>query len=209
MHFMRTMLSAFLSLAILAALAFGAYAVLAWTGDALTQLAPQLTTSAVLAALVAAWLVVGTVSRARQRRAAERLHAERAATYQFFADVWAAVVAGAGENLDAERRALDRLMALYAGAGALKAHVALRTLERERGVADPAVRIQLARALLEMRRDLGLETRGLAAEELGMLFDSDQRPEPVATIGAPSVPAIPQPPTVNDLRPRVSLTPDV
>src|SRR5262245_8361166 len=114
-----------LTLALLAALAFGAYAALTWAGGALAQLATPPTLAA-LAALVAVWLVVRGVRRARLRRAAERLHAERAATYQFFADVWAAVVAGTGEDLAGERRALDRLMALYAGVGPLKAHVALR-----------------------------------------------------------------------------------
>ena len=190
------------TLAILAALAFGAYAALAWAGGALAQLATP-SALAALAALLAAWLVTRGVRRARLRRAAEHLHAEQAATYQFFADVWAAVVTGTGEDLAGERRALDRLMTLYAGADPLRAHLALRALERERGAGDPAVRLKLAQGLLAIRRDLGVETRGLAVEQLQALFDAEPRGTSALSTEAPPAPAF------KDFRPHVSLRPDV
>jgi hypothetical protein len=192
----RTIFSALLGLALLAAIIGGVYAALAWAGGVLTQFATPAALAA-LAALVAAWLVARTAGRARQRRAAERLHAERVATYQLFADVWAAVVAGAAENLDGERRALDRLLALYGSPAVLKAHLALRALERERGPADPALRLELGRALLAIRRDLGLETAGLGAEDLQRLIEA-----------APRLPPGQTPAVLRDIRPRVSLGPD-
>lgn len=190
-----------LTLALLAALAFAAYAALAWAGAALAWLDQRLGAPAIVAAMAAAWLVGRTMRRASERRAAARLAAERAATYQLFADVWGAVVAGdGGDEPDGVGCALDRLMALYAGPGALSAHLALRELQRAGGPGDPRLPLQLARALVAIRRDLGLPTRGLAAEDLAALF-------------APALPAAASEPVAapasaaQDLRPRVSLAP--
>jgi hypothetical protein len=189
-------LPALLALAMLVALGLAAYAALGWAAGALAWLGPQLAAPVALAvgaALAATWLAARAVGRAGERRTAELLRAERAATYQLFADVWAAVAEGA--ELAAERRTLDRLMALYAGPGALQAHLTLRALERGRGPADPALRTQLARALVAIRRDLGLETRGVSAEDLAALFAP-------AAPAAPGAAAAPQ-----SARPRVSLVP--
>jgi hypothetical protein len=59
---------------------------------------------------------------------------------------------------------LDRLLALYGAARVIRAHTALRELEREKGTQDPAVRSGFAALLVDIRGDLGAEaSRNLAA----------------------------------------------
>jgi hypothetical protein len=200
---LRTILSALLALAILAALGFGAYLALAWAAGLLGLTGPFATATAgiSLAIVLAGLLIGGSVRAASQRRALERLQAERAATYQLFATVWGAVARGAAgdsDELAAERRTLDRLLALYGSPTVIKAHNALCALEREQGAASPAVRVQFSRALLAIRADLGAEIQSLSIETLQQLFFADERKL-----------AIPmQPKSYQDLAPRVSLSPD-
>jgi hypothetical protein len=212
---LSTIFLVLLGLDFLAALGFGGYLAITWAAGLLGKrdvqiVAPTNITPLVL--LLAAMIVASSVRRASKPNKAHPLHGERTATYELFADLWGALVAGgeAGStDLSAQRRTLDRLMTLYAGAGPLKAHLALRALERERGPGDPAVRLQLAEALLAIRRDLGVETRGLAAEQLQALFEAELRSTPALSTKAPPAPALAQPPTFKDFRPHVSLTPDV
>ena len=97
--------------------------------------------------------------------------------------------------LSNELRALERLLLLYGSPGVLKAYTALRALERERGTHNPHVRSQFATMLMEIRQDLGSETKGLTAEELLHLLFAEAAQ---ASTPAPA-------PTYRDVQPRVSL----
>ena len=203
---LTSLLSALLALALLAAMVVGAYAALVWAVGALARQDPQIATPAAIALglLVAAVVLARAARQGQLRRAAEALRPERTATYQLFTDLWANAIERGGppagpesDEQAAERRALDRLLALYASPQVLKAHTALRALERERGAGDPALRPELGRALLAIRRDLGLETAGLSAEDLQRLIEV-----------APRLPPGQAPAALRDIRPRVSLGPD-
>jgi hypothetical protein len=203
---LTALLSALLAVVLLAAMVVGVYAALGWAVGALARQDPQIAAPAAIALglLVAAVVLARAARQTQLRRAAEAVRAERTATYQLFTDLWANAIERGGppagpesDEQAAERRALGRLLALYGSPQVLKAHLALRALERERGPADPALRLELGRALLAIRRDLGLETAGLAAEDLQQLLEATPRLPPGQT-----------PITLQDIRPRVSLGPE-
>ena len=87
------------------------------------------------------------------------------------------------------------MLTLYGSPRVVKAHIALRTLERELGPHSPAIQSQFAQALLEIRTDLGSAAPGLSAEEIQQLF--------FAATSRASIPAIIS--AAQDIQPRVPL----
>jgi hypothetical protein len=80
-----------------------------------------------------------------------------------------------------ELRALDRLLIVYSSPGVMRAHVALRTLERKVGLQHPTVKSQLIRVLIEIRQDVGSDMQGLTVEALEQfLFADPNRSSPTA-----------------------------
>lgn len=208
MKTLTTLFSAFLVLAFLAALGFGGYLAVSWAADGLSKLDVQLATPTAITSLVillATMIIASSIRRASRQHKATTLQAEKAATYQFFIDVWRTLLQHGREpeepgsiELLEERQALDHLLALYGSPSVVKAHIALRTLERELGPRSAAVRSQFTGTLLEIRKDLGSDTQGLIVEELQQLFFADtNKASALAKVSAHQ-----------DLAPHISLAPD-
>jgi hypothetical protein len=165
----------------------------------------RVSTSTALASIVvlfAAMIIASSIRQMSQQHKAPHLRAEKAATYQLCTDLWGHLLRH-GHNVEErspntlsdELRALERLLLLYGSPGVLKAYAALRALERDSEAQDSRVRLQFATLLMEMRQDLGAETRGLTAEELRqLLFAETDRASTPAPASA-----------YRDMRPRVSL----
>ena len=133
------------------------------------------TAIASLALLAASLIVASRIRCANGRNKQGQLRADKAATYNVVINVWQELILGGATDpvTDAaaeELHALDRLLVLYGGRDAIKAHASLRALERDRGSQDRRVSLQFATMLLEMRKDLGAKSLGLAAEDLLQLF---------------------------------------
>lgn len=158
-----------LGVALIAALGAGAWLALEYIGSLFASLDAQVarvTAIGSVVVLLASMIVAaGIRAHGRARRAAQ-VREQKTATYQLFVDFWADPAA-----VPDKLQALDRLLALYGGAGVIRSHTALRAIAREKGARHPDAQAQLGKALVEIRRDLGsdAEPRSANAPELEQL----------------------------------------
>jgi hypothetical protein len=127
--------------------------------------------SAVL--LVAALAITRTIRQSRERARGNQLQSDKAATYRLFVDLRTHLLREGHSSVDGNTaeifdglQALTRLLALYGSPAVIKAHIALRALERDDGSDAASVRAQFGKALMEIRKDLGAKTLGLQAADL-------------------------------------------
>lgn len=166
-------------ISLLGAVGVGAYLALQYLVAAFAGLDPQVATVtgvACLVVLTAAWMIAHGTNAASRRSKAIALREEKAATYQLFVDFWENVLrqGWARDKRPADLfdrlQALDRLLALYGGAAVIKAHTALRSLERDKGAQHPDVRARFGEALVVVRKDLGADTPHNTAHDLERLL---------------------------------------
>jgi hypothetical protein len=153
-----------LGLALIAALGAAAYLALEFIVSLFAGLDTQVarvTAIASVVVLLASMIITAGIREAGRRSTAVQHREQKAATYQFFVDCWEDPTS-AREKL----QALDRLLALYGAAAVIKAHVALRTIAREKGSWHPDAASQFGKALFEIRKDLGEDGQGITAGEL-------------------------------------------
>jgi hypothetical protein len=167
-------LGLFVALALLGAIGFGAWHGFQIIVARFLALDPQVATVtgiACLVALAAAWWIAHSLRTAMQQSKAMALREERIAAYQFFVDYWKEKLrAPARTDLAEKLQLLDRLLALYGAAAVIRAHTALRDLERE-GRAQPSdLRTRFSEALVAIRKDLGADTPSGTAQELVRLI---------------------------------------
>jgi len=176
-------LALLLGLALLAALGLGGYRVVTFIVGLFTSMdfqVARITAIASVVALLASLIIARGIRQAGRQNKATPLFEEKAKTYRLLIDLWYGLLRqgrGADDRSRTqssdELRGLERLLALYASANVIKAHIALRALERDCGAQSPDVRLQFAKALLEIRKDLGSETAGLTPEDLQQLLFAD------------------------------------
>jgi hypothetical protein len=158
-----------LGLALITAMGAAAYYALDFVVSVFASLDAQVarvTAIASAVALLAAMLLASAIRDASRKSKANQIREQRHATYQLFIDCWQNYAGDA-----AKLQALDRLLALYGGAAVIKAHVALRTIAREKGPRHQDAAVQFGAALVEMRKDLGAEAGvpGATASDLQQL----------------------------------------
>ena len=159
-------------LALLGAIGFGAWLVFQTVVALFAVLDPAVATVtglACLAALGAAWWIARSLSSAIRQGRAMALREEKSAAYQLFVDYWQSRLAGAARGDGAEKlKMLDRVLALHGAQTVIRAHTALRDLERDERHSD--VRAGFGEALVAIRRDLGADTPHGTAQELERLL---------------------------------------
>jgi hypothetical protein len=128
-----------------------------------------------VALLLAATIISRSIRRAGEQVRDVQLHDSKAEAYRKFIGLWEELL-GHGKGPDAKTRLsrqvpeVSRLLVLHGSAAVVRAHATMQEL-------DPSeARSQFGDALLEIRKDLGLESRGLEAEELVQLLLSDGTP---------------------------------
>jgi hypothetical protein len=198
-------LAALFSLALLGALGVGGYFALKFSAELFGSMDFQVaavTTIASVVALLVAWAIASSIRQASKQNTANQLYAEKAMAYQRFIDIWEGLFRHGRDSkgrdpneLSEELLALDHHLILYGGSSVVKAHVALRALERESGAQHPDTRSQFAKALIEIRNDIGSGTHDLTAEELQRLFFANSDRVRASTTAS----------AYQDLQPRVSL----
>lgn len=208
MKFFGPTLAVLFSLALLGVLGVGGYFALKFSVELFGSMDFQVaavTAIASVVALLAALIIASSIRQAAKQNTANQLHTEKAATYQLFIDLWEDLLRHGRDSedrspntLSEELLALDRRLMLYGSSGVVKAHAALRALERESGAQNPRVRSQFTKVLIETRQDLGLETQGLTAEEFLPLLGADSAKTSVPTNAG----------SYQNLTPRVSLASD-
>jgi hypothetical protein len=199
MQSLRKTLGTLLGLALIGGLAAGAYfgikrIVALWLR--LDFQVAMVTAIAAVALLLAAAIVAASIRHAGARVSQVDLRADKAEAYLTFIGVWEELLSsGQGAEgmarLSRQMQSANHLLLLHASAAVVKAHTAMQDLNL------PEARAEFANALIEIRKDLGLESRDLAAEDLALLLltERDNARGPVRS-GAHQ-----------DRRPRVSLAP--
>ena len=183
MNPMNKALSGIAALVLLSVFGFVGYAALTLVTGLLTGADFQLvavTGVASLVTLVGAMSISSSIRWAAQQNKVNQFHAEKAATYQHLIEVWEMLLwrrRGTGDQtapkLSEALRAADRLLLLYGGTVVVKTHATLRRSAREIGCQNSDVLPRFAQLLVEIRKDLGLDVRGLSTEDLLELLCSD------------------------------------
>lgn len=174
-------LAVIVGLALLGAIGFGIYLAFHTIVALFAALDPEVATVtgiACLVAIAAAWWIARGLRTAVSQSKAMTLRDERTASYQLFFDYWESVLRQgrapmhppAAELAD-KLKVLERLLALYGGAAVVKAHTALRDVEREKGALHPDVQTRFGEALLAIRKDVSSDTpRNFGIELERLLF---------------------------------------
>lgn len=193
-------LGAFLALALTAALGFYGYLAAKRFIALFARLnfpVAMVTATATAAVLLAAIIIAGSIRRAGARSREAQLRAGKVEAYKLFIRLWEEMLrpgqtAEAVAQLSRQMQDVNHLLLLHGCTAVLKTHASMQSLNL------PDVRAQFAGALLAIRKDLGLESRGIDAKELVQLLLSDSdNPHSASRLG-----------THQDTQPRVSLAPN-
>lgn len=171
-------ISVLFALTLLGALGIGGYFaidyIIALFSSMDTQVA-RVTAVASVVVLLAATLIASTIRQSGKQSRANPLHADKVSTYRLFVDTWTNLLhEGQGTiALSEALQALDQPLALHGSPAVIHAHNALRAWVAENGTQDPEAKTRFAKALLEVRKDIGSDTNGLTAEALSRLVLPD------------------------------------
>jgi hypothetical protein len=157
----------------------------------------MVTATATMAVLLAAMIIAGSIRRAGARQIAANLRVGKAEAYKLFISLWEdALQPGqtpeAIVQLSRRMQEVNHLLLLHGCTEVMKAHAAMQALDLQQA------RAKFADTLLAIRKDLGLESRGLDAKELVQLLLSPSEKAPSAS----------RPGVHQDTQPRVSLIPN-
>ncbi|HXB71507.1 MAG TPA: hypothetical protein VNY05_24945 [Candidatus Acidoferrales bacterium] len=122
-----------------------------------------------VACLLAAMIIAGSIGRAGAQGRKAQCRADKAEAYKLFIGLWEELLRpgeapkGAA-RLSRRMQDVNHLLVLHASTAVVKAHAALQELPL------PEARAQFGDALIEIRKDLGLESLDLEAEDLAQLL---------------------------------------
>lgn len=157
----------------------------------------MVTATATLALLLAAIVIAASIRSAGAQSREAHLRTDKAEAYKLFIGLWEEVLrpgqtAEAVGRMSRQMQDVNHLLLLHGCTAVLKIHAAMQSPNFQEA------RKQFAEALLAIRKDLGLESRGLDAKDLVrlLLTDSDNPHSPSQT-------GVHQ-----DTQPRVSLAPN-
>lgn len=128
--------------------------------------------------LLAAALIFSSIRQASKQISSNQLHADKTATYKLFVETWSKLIrkqTASVLSISEMLQTLDQHLALYGSPAIIKAHSSLRALAVESGTNDSGVKEQFAKALLDVRKDIGTDSKGLALKELDGLLRGDHR----------------------------------
>jgi hypothetical protein len=157
----------------------------------------MVTATASVTVLLAAMMIAASIRRAGAQGREAHLRVDKAEAYKLFIGLWEEVLrpgqtADAVGRMSLQMQDVNHLLLLHGCTAVLKIHAAMQSPNFQ------DARTQFAEALLAIRKDLGLESRGLEAKELVQLLLSESD----KTQGsAPSS-------RLQDSQPRVSLAPN-
>jgi hypothetical protein len=154
----------------------------------------MVTATVVVAVLLAALIIAGSIRRAAWQNRETQRRADKAEAYKLFISVWEGLLRPgqtpeALAHLSRQMQDATHLLVLHGCTAVVKAHTVMPSLSMAEAHA------KFAGALLEIRKDLGMESRGLEATELARLLLGESSSAPSSSrIGVRE-----------DTQPRVSL----
>jgi hypothetical protein len=154
------------------------------------------TATASVAVLLAAIVIAGSIRRASAQGREVQLRADKAEAYKLFIGLWEEMMLPQSDEslrqLSRQMQDVNHLMLLHGSPALLKIHAAMQTQNL------PDARTQLSAALLEIRKDLGMDSHGLDSTDLiGLLLNESDRMQSASRSGMHQ-----------DTQPRVSLAPN-
>ena len=155
------------------------------------------TATATMALLLAAIIVAGSIRRAAQQSAAAHRRADKAEAYKLFISLWEEILRP-GQTAEViipllrQMQDVNHLLLLNGCTAVVKAHAGMQALDLQEA------RARFADTFLEIRKDLGLESRGLDAKELVQLLLTPSEKAPGSSRTS----------VHQDTQPRVSLAPN-
>lgn len=157
----------------------------------------MVTATATVALLLSAMVIAASIRRAGAQNREAQLRADKVEAYKLFISLWEEVLrpgqtAEAVAQMSRQMQDVNHLLVLQGSTAVVKTHTAMQTLSVQEA------RTQFTAALLAIRKDLGLESRGLEAKELVQLLLSESD----KTQGSARSNRI------QDSQPRVSLAPN-
>ena len=157
----------------------------------------MVTATATLAILLAAMIIAGSIRRAGARNIEVQRRADKAEAYKLFIGLWEETLrpgqtAEAIVQLSRQMQDVNHLLLLHGCTAVVQAHAAMQALDLQEA------RARFADTLLAIRKDLGLESRGLDAKELVQLLLTPSEKAPGSSRTS----------VHQDTQPRVSLAPN-
>jgi len=173
MKTVSTIFGVMLGIVMLGAIAAGGYVVFKVVLDLFGTLEPQVATMTAIASMVAllcAAIIAGGFKWTGRKEAEVQVRADKSNLYEGIMLIW-------GEKLNNRTKAMDqatgdellkleRLLTLRGNSQVIKAYVALQALEKKAGLHSPEIPSQVAKVLLEMRKDLGEDVLNLTESDL-------------------------------------------
>jgi hypothetical protein len=132
----------------------------------------MVTATATVALLLSAMVIAASIRRAGAQSREAQLRADKAEAYKLFIGLWEEVLrpgqtAEAVAQMSRQMQDVNHLLVLQGATTVVKAHAAMQTLNVQEA------RTQFAAALLAIRKDMGMESRGMEAKELVQLLLSE------------------------------------
>jgi hypothetical protein len=200
MKILGNILGTLLALALLAALGFYGFLTAKRAVVLFARLdftVALVTATASVAILLAAIIIAGSIRRAGARSREVQLRTGKAEVYRLFISLWEQMMIPRQSEetlaqLSRQMQDVNHLLLLHGCTAILQIHAAMSSLNLEEA------RKQFGEALLAIRKDLGMDSRGLEASDLlGLLFKESDRTQSPSRLG-----------THQDTQPRVSLAPN-
>lgn len=157
----------------------------------------MVTATATVAILLAAMIIAGSIRHAGARNIEVQRRADKAEAYKLFISLWEETLrpgqtAEAIVQLSRQMQDVNHLLLLQGCTAVVQAHAAMQALDLQEA------RARFADTLLAIRKDLGLESRGLDAKELVQLLLTPSEKAPGSSRTS----------VHQDTQPRVSLIPN-
>lgn len=202
MKTLTLLFSTVLGIVLLGALAAGGYWGITFVASRFSELEPQaavLTTIASMTAVLCAALVFRGLAQVSQKEIKTQMRLEKANLYERILLLWDTKLrgrpAGVDPSVEDELQQLAQLLTLRGSPKVIKTYCELYALERASGLYSPDLPARLVTVQMEMRKDLGLPTQDLKAEDFLQFFSAEVKAAPDLNKAQPR----------QDIQPRVSL----
>jgi hypothetical protein len=184
-------------LALLGAITAGGYVALKFGLDLFGTMEPQVATMTAIASVVAllcASIIAGGFNWTGRKEAEVQVRADKSNLYERVSLIWGEKLSHRTKAMDQatedELLKLERLLTLRGTPRVIKAYVALQALEKKAGLQSPEIPSQVAKVLLEMRKDLGQDVLSLNESDLVNVLSVEvlqDRPASIPQVGRPQV----------------------
>ena len=170
-----------IGLVIIVLLGAGAYYAFDFIKGLFNRLDPQMAAITMIAAatvLISASMIASAIRSLNRWKDIHTLNAKKIVTYERLIQLWREALWQGADWADMntnDLRQLEQQLLLWGNPPVIQAYAALRQLKKEAGLLSPEIPEYVVDVLMEMRKDLGLNTLEFDEDDLSeLLADADQ-----------------------------------